>query len=52
VAGVAGGGHLHPAKIQAHWLQPFDKVYERITTGSDDLWLYFSEFIPRLLASE
>jgi hypothetical protein len=40
------------AKIQAHWLQPFDKVYERITTGSDDLWLYFSEFIPRLLASE
>lgn len=40
-------------KTQAHWLQPFRKVHQRITNGpEDDLGLYFSEFIPRLLASE
>jgi hypothetical protein len=40
-------------KTQAHWLLPFHKVYERITNGSEDnLRFYFSEFIPRVLASE
>src|SRR5262245_23591040 len=40
-------------EARAHWLQPFDKVYRRITNGrEDDLGRYFSEFIPQLLASE
>jgi hypothetical protein len=44
---------LFHTKTQAHWLQPFHKVYKRITNGSEDsLRLYFSEFIPQVLASE
>jgi hypothetical protein len=40
-------------KTQAHWLHPFHKVYNRITSGSEDnLGFYFSKLIPKLLASE
>src|SRR5262249_8768843 len=40
-------------KTQAHWLQPFHKVYKRITNGSENhLGFYCSEFIPQVLASE
>lgn len=40
-------------KTQAHWLQPFHKVYKRIANGSEDnLGFYFSVFIPQVLASE
>jgi hypothetical protein len=40
-------------RAQAHWLRPFHEVYQRITNGGeDDLGRYFSEFIPRSLASE
>jgi hypothetical protein len=40
-------------KTQIHFLQPFHKVYKRIANGSEDsLGFYFSEFIPRVLASE
>jgi hypothetical protein len=40
-------------KTQAHWLQPFHKVYKRITNGNEDnLGFYFSNFIPQVLAWE
>jgi hypothetical protein len=40
-------------KTRTHWLRPFDRVYKRITNGSEDnLGAYFSEFIPQVLASE
>src|SRR5262249_15799247 len=51
--GAPEGAICLRTKTQAHWLQPFDNVSKRITNGSaDDLGLYFSEFIPQLLASE
>jgi hypothetical protein len=41
------------SRTQHHTLQPFHKVYKRITNGSEDsLGFYFAEFIPQVLASE
>lgn len=40
-------------KVQAHRLSPFLKIHKRIINSSeDDLRLYFSEFIPQVLASD
>jgi hypothetical protein len=60
IANYGGGWQESPqglavlirAETRAHWLQPFHKVYKRITNGSEDhLGFYFSEFIPQVLAS-
>jgi hypothetical protein len=40
-------------KTQHHILQPFHKVYKRISNGMEDsLAFYFAEFIPHVLAQE
>ncbi len=48
-----GLANLIRTKTRAHWFQPFHKVYERITGGSEhNLGFYFSKFIPEVLASK